>query len=116
MHERHYPKKGVSPMLIPQQGQRIKMLGQALKDKAPRLYRELKAEKQLMPFLIDREQQMMDAYHDAMFNVVEKWKRENQYLLRQGKGLEFLQKHRQLIGKVTEETLATFLEFSDPEK
>jgi hypothetical protein len=96
------------------QDERIKILHDAMKWKAPKTYADLKKAGILWEVLVDREQEMMDIYSLAMQETVEPWKRENQDLLRQGRGLEFLAKHRQLIGKITDEILDTFTEFSDP--
>ena len=50
---------------------RLKMIEQALKDKAPKLYRDLKQSGRLEPFLAEREQEMMHSYEEAEHDLVE---------------------------------------------
>lgn len=94
------------------QRQRVELLHDALKEKAPKTYQDLKAKGQLWPFLEEREQEMHQAFLET-FEIQNQWKREHRYLERQGRGLEFLQRFNRLINRLGDETIATFTEFAD---
>ncbi|GFE56411.1 hypothetical protein [Geobacter sp. AOG1] len=51
-------------MLINQE-QRLQMIEQAMKDKAPKMFRELKAAGKLQSFLGDHEAAMMESFYEA---------------------------------------------------
>ncbi len=91
---------------IPQD--RWKMIEAALKEKAPKAYQELKKSGQLQKFIANHDLAMMESYDpmkvsgEAMDQVPEE---------------EFLQKIQagyQAISELDQQTLAAWLEFSDP--
>ncbi|OPY60153.1 MAG: hypothetical protein A4E57_04540 [Syntrophorhabdaceae bacterium PtaU1.Bin034] len=90
--------------------QRMKMIEQALKDQAPRKYRELKKSNKLQEFLEDYEQQMIESYNEAeseLSSQVIGPKGPEDYMER-AQALEMGMK------RIWEETLETWLEFNDP--
>jgi hypothetical protein len=94
------------------QGERLKILHDAMEWKAPKTYAELKEAGMLWEVLEGREREMMQAWEKELERV-EIWKRENQNLLSQGQDLEFIQRLNRLLSTLTEQTLATFTEFTD---
>lgn len=90
--------------------QRLQMIEQALKDQAPRLYRELKKAGHLPQFLQERDDLMMDTYDqiyaELKTSVLQPSQKE--YLPR-------LQALTSAQNRAWEETMATWLEFSDEE-
>ncbi len=90
--------------------QRRKMIEQALKDQAPQTYRELKQAKALEEFLEERDAMMMDTFDRIESELTDNLSQEiqNDYL-------RHLQALTSAQNRAWEETMATWLEFSDPE-
>jgi hypothetical protein len=88
------------------EAQRLKMIEQALKDKAPSLYRSLKQQNLLQSFVKEREQQLMESYLEG--------ERELTTSARPSK--DPLEDYRNLesnLHRLWEESLATWLEFPE---
>ena len=92
-----------------QTGNRQKMIEQALKDKAPKTYRQLKSAGKLQDFVKDQDEQMMESYHSGEVEAIMHLPEPKDYL-------ENLQNQVRAKSRLWEETLATYLEFSDPEE
>lgn len=91
------------------QPERLKMIEQALKDKAPKTYRQLKAAGELNQFMKERDSDLMQSYTLAESEIITR--------LSGPKGPKDLQERvRQLNTEQNEawhESLETWLEFSD---
>jgi len=87
----------------------MKMIEQALKDKAPKTYQELKQAGKLKQFVEDQEEQMMESYSRAWTEVTTKTA-----MSKEQNPLKKVQMQTMGESRAWEETLATFLEFSDP--
>jgi hypothetical protein len=100
------------PLLaMPQkQKERRQMIEQALKDKAPKTYRELNQAGKLKEFVANQEEQMMESYQRAWSEVT-----TETAMSKVSNPMERLQAQTMGESRVWEETLATFLEFADPE-
>jgi hypothetical protein len=88
-----------------QKPQRIKMIRDALEEKAPKMFRELQQERKLDQFLNDQEEQMMEAYGAGYEKILADHQRED--------SLEMLQNINREELQLWHETLETFLEFPD---
>jgi hypothetical protein len=95
-------------VLSPQPSTRQKMIRLALQEKAPRTYQELEKSGKLQKFLEDHDEAMMESYYldnrasDAMDRIP-----DDQYERK-------IQEANAVQARVDEETLATWLDFSDP--
>lgn len=91
------------------QPERLKMIEQALKDRAPKTYRELKVKGELRSFLKDRERDLMESYEQAESEIISR--------LSGPKGPKnYQEKVKQLATEQNEawhQSLETWLEFSD---
>ena len=83
------------------------MIEAALQEKAPKLYRELKKEKKLQTFLKEREALMMESY-DQAWEAGMNQPEEKDYLKR-------IQQITEMERRAWEETMETYLDFSDSE-
>jgi len=87
---------------------RLKMIEQALKAKAPKFYRELKKASRLQTFLRKRESEMMESYQEQEREIVFGSHPTNDTL-------KDLQKLESNLRQLWEETLAVWLEFPEEE-
>lgn len=88
--------------------QRLQMIEEAMKEKAPKTYRELQRSGQLKKVIEQREQEMMQSYDREWANKI---------LGENPKGStlqEATQSSTMTESRLWEETLGTFLEFRDP--
>jgi hypothetical protein len=88
--------------------QRLKMIEQALKDQAPKSYRELKQAGKLKEFLLDHDREMIAAFDEAQYAA---------HMALPPQTNDFLETVRLITAadnRAWAETLSTFLEFSDP--
>ena len=53
------------------EAKRIRMIEQAMKDRAPQMYRELKASGKLQQVLEDRQQEMVESFWDAEQEILQ---------------------------------------------
>lgn len=86
---------------------RLKMIEAALKEQAPKTYKDLKLRGKLQSFLQNHEQAMMESYDQAATKAREKVLHPSNPNLNRAPQLD-AELHR-----AWEETLATWLEFSD---
>ena len=86
---------------------RLKMIRQALKDKAPQTYAALKSEGTLHQFLTDHDEQMMASFWDSEIAAVQQLPKPETYQ-------DNLQNQTQARARAWEETLAVYLDFADP--
>jgi hypothetical protein len=84
------------------------MIEDALEAKAPRTYRQLKMQGKLDEFLKDHDQAMMESYNPD--EVILQAQRAGQNAK---DGLKTIRDVNAALSRHTEETLATWLEFSD---
>ena len=91
------------------ENQRKKMIEEALKTKAPRMYQELKTSQKLPQFLTEQESLMMDAFRGERTRLMgpEANIRPNE------NPIEQVQRIEMSLKAAWEETLETFLDFSD---
>ena len=90
--------------------ERLKMIEQALKDQAPKMYRQLKETGELKEFLKEHEAQMMKGYWEA-FHLAESRVLDGKDAPKDH--FERVQKLNMGINAAWEDTLATWLTFSD---
>ena len=92
------------------QPQRLKMIEQAMKDQAPKMYAQMKESGRLQAFLENYDDQMMESYEEATTEVTTNAigpKGPKDYM-------ETVQQITMGNNRAWEETLATWLEFQDP--
>lgn len=95
--------------MIVSQPRRLQMIEQALKYKAPKMYRELKAAKKLQSFLADQEEAMMESYYEAYSAARSK-------ILLPTNQQSQLEKEQSLFmaqREAWEDAMATWMEFAD---
>jgi hypothetical protein len=85
------------------------MIEDALQELAPKTYRDLKRSGQLKQFLLDREEALMEEYHQAE-NVL-----HDQMLRSKKPGMERVQEATMGQHQAWHQALSNHLEFSDPE-
>jgi len=87
--------------------ERLNMIELALKDQAPKMYQDLKQCGQLQNFLRKHEQAMMESYEEAQNAAI------SRHLRADNPNLNPVPKLDSDLHRAWEETLATWLEFSD---
>jgi hypothetical protein len=95
----------------PRADKRRELIRQALLEKAPRSYRELKNSGKLEQFLVDHDLAMVDSYDPLA--PLEQVRKEHPDLEKKD-GLEFIRRLNQAVSQYAETVLATWLDFSDP--
>lgn len=88
---------------------RLQMIEQAIKDQAPQMYRELKQSARLTAFVQERNDLMMDTFDTLVFELSKVPSGMNPTYLEQ------VQRLTSARNRAWEETMATWLEFSDPQ-
>ncbi len=91
------------------QTQRLQMLEQALKDKAPQTYLKLEAEGKLQAFLEKREGEVMESYYRAYGEVYYQILQENSDKDKMALALAMARTQKM------NDVIATWTEFKDPE-
>lgn len=89
---------------------RLKMIERALKEQAPKMYRQLKEAGNLKAFLKDHEAQMMESYLEELHQV------QSRALDGKNAPKDYLERLQMLtmgMNTLWENTLATWLTFSD---
>jgi hypothetical protein len=89
---------------------RQKMIESALHDLAPKTYQDLKSQGNLQSFVKNHEQAMMESYEDAKQEEFQKILHPKNPNINRAPQLD-MAAHR-----LWEETLATWLDFSDPDE
>lgn len=103
-------------MLIPlltldgKEADRQKMIGLALQDRAPKMYQDLKSQGHLQQFLENHDEQMMESYENAKTKEWEKICHPKNPNLNRVPELDAA------AHQIWEETLATWLDFKDPDE
>jgi hypothetical protein len=87
--------------------QRLKAIEVALEEKAPKTYKHLKESGQLMTFVKETDQNLLDSFEAAATEGLQRLPQPQTYL-------ENLQNQTRVLNRAWEEALATWLEFSDP--
>jgi len=95
--------------LAGRQKERLQMIETALKDQAPKTYRDLKLRGKLQEFLENHEQAMMESYDQQAIAEREK------VLSTRNTNPNPAPELDAALHRVWEETLAAWLEFTDPE-
>ncbi len=95
-------------MLSPFPEKRQEMIRRALQEKAPKTYLQLQMQGKLQEFLESHDEAMMEAY-DPMSVALEAADRVGE-----NDPLRQVQEANQAVALLDEQTLATWLEFSDP--
>jgi len=90
---------------------REEMIRQALKEKAPKMYRELERSGKLEKFLGERDWDMMEAYSQDRMAVSIKAAEEGRM---KKDWLKATRDQNAALSQLAEQVLATWLEFSDP--
>ena len=90
--------------------ERRDMVRDALQEKAPKLYRQLKKSKKLEKFVADLEKELMSAFREERRRVMQHQLNEKNA---KSDWAEQVGEIEAQLGQAWEETLATFLEFSD---
>ncbi|OEU75059.1 MAG: hypothetical protein BA869_09710 [Desulfuromonadales bacterium C00003107] len=94
--------------LVHKKKERLTMIEQALQDQAPKTYRQLKAANKLPTFLTEHEALMMESFDqvmDAVLTAMQQVQRTD--------SLARMQTLTEKLSRGWQETLATYLEFSD---
>jgi hypothetical protein len=88
---------------------RFEMIEAAIKYLAPKTYRQIKKAGKLQAFVQQRESDMMESYHQAEDEMRFRWaqKVEPDFL-------KHVQDYETRTRELWEQTMATWLEFSDP--
>jgi hypothetical protein len=92
---------------------RYYMIREALKAKAPKTYRQLVKAGKLEQFVKERDDLMMEGYGSREMQVF--YAAMNQAYRENKEYLEAQQESEAALSRLCEETLATYLEFQDPE-
>ena len=91
--------------------QRRQMIKDALEWKSPELYQRLEKEKSLNQFAKDLENQMMSVFREEESKLLDEFVREKKN--EDPNPIVRVQKFEMSIKRIWEETLETFLDFSD---
>jgi hypothetical protein len=89
---------------------RKQLVKEALKEKAPRMFRELERSGKLEQFLDDRADDMWQAYLQDHMQVLDEAQKEGQ---KAGDWLKLMRDQNAALSRLTEQVLSTWLEFSD---
>jgi hypothetical protein len=97
-------------MLSPIPQDRWKMIGAALKERAPKTYQALKKSGRLQQFIANHDLAMMESYDPMKASL------EAMDQVPDGEYLQQVQVGNEAIRQLDEQTLATWLDFSDPDE
>jgi hypothetical protein len=92
-----------------QDKQRLQMIRQVFKDKAPLTFKALQTTGKLLEFLKERDKEMLESYQNIVIQMRQQLPEQKTYL-------ENLQELTAIKARAWEETLETNVEFSDPEQ